>query len=272
MVVGIDHLRHTHDPGRNAFSRGQPAQGAEFADDLERLIALHDASTIAAVIVEPVAGSTGVLVPPGGYLERLRAITRKHGILLIFDEVITGYGRLGTPFALDYFGVVPDILVTAKAVTNGVVPMGAVYVHKDIHDVFMTEPDTAVELFHGYTYSAHPVATAAAMATLDLYDREGLLTRGRTMAAYWEDALHSLKDAAHVIDVRNCGLMGAIELAPIAGAPGKRGFAAFTAAFEKGLLVRAAGDTIALSPPLIIERTEIDRLADGLRGILQGLQ
>jgi beta-alanine--pyruvate transaminase len=272
MVVGTDHLRHTHDLARNAFSRGQPAHGAEFADDLERLVSLHDASTIAAVIVEPVAGSTGVLVPPGGYLERLRAITRKHGILLIFDEVITGYGRLGTPFALDYFGVVPDIVTTAKAVTNGVVPMGVVYVQKDIYDAFMTGPDPAIELFHGYTYSGHPVATAAAMATLDIYEEEALLTRGRAMAAYWEDALHSLKNATHVIDIRNCGLVGAIELAPIAGAPGKRGFAAFTAAFEKGFLVRAAGDTIALSPPLVIERKEVDRLVEGLQGVLKGLQ
>jgi beta-alanine--pyruvate transaminase len=272
MVVGVDHIRHTHDLPRNAFSRGLPAHGVEFADDLERLVALHDASTIAAVIVEPVAGSTGVLVPPKGYLERLRAITKKHGIVLIFDEVITGYGRLGAPFAVDYFGVVPDIVASAKGVTNAVLPMGAVYVQKNIHDAFMTGPETAIELFHGYTYSAHPVATAAAMATLDIYEEEGLLTRGSEIAPYWEDALHSLRDAPHVIDIRNCGLVGAIEVAPIAGAPGKRAFAAFLAAFEKGMLVRATGDTIALSPPLIIQKAEIDRLVDGLRGVLKGVE
>ncbi len=271
MVVGVDHIRHTHDLARNAYSRGLPQHGVELADDLERLIALHDASTIAAVIVEPVAGSTGVLVPPKGYLERLRAITKKHGIVLIFDEVITGYGRLGAPFAVDYFGVTPDIVASAKGVTNAVVPMGAVYVQKEIHDAFMNGPEPAVELFHGYTYSAHPVATAAAMATLDIYEEEGLLTRGAELSPYWEDALHSLKGAPHVIDIRNCGLTGAVELASIAGAPGKRAFAAFLAAYEKGMLVRATGDTIALSPPLIIQKGEIDRLVDGLREVLQTL-
>jgi beta-alanine--pyruvate transaminase len=271
MVVGVDHLRHTHDPGRNAFSRGMPAHGAEFADDLERLVALHDASTIAAVIIEPVAGSTGVIVPPKGYLERLRQICTRHGILLIFDEVITGYGRLGTPFAVDYFGVTPDIVVSAKGVTNGVVPMGAVYVKKAIHDAFMSGPENAIELFHGYTYSGHPVAAAAALATLDVYDREGLLTRGTQVAPYWQDALHALKGLPHVIDVRNAGLVGAVELAGIPGEPGKRAFAAFLAAFEQGMLIRAAGDTIALSPPLIISNDEIDRLVDGLKGILQKL-
>jgi beta-alanine--pyruvate transaminase len=271
MVVGVDHLRHTHDLARNAFSRGQPAHGAEIADDLERLVALHDASTIAAVIVEPVAGSTGVLVPPKGYLERLRAICSKHGILLIFDEVITGYGRLGAPFAVDHFGVTPDIVVSAKGVTNGVVPMGAVYVKKEIHDAFMTGPEAAIELFHGYTYSGHPVATAAALATLDIYDEEGLLTRGAELAPYWEDAVHSLKGLPHVVDIRNCGLVAAFELAPIAGSPGSRAFAAFLAAFEQGMLIRAAGDTICLSPPLIIKKSEIDQLIEGVGAVLRTL-
>jgi beta-alanine--pyruvate transaminase len=271
MVVGVDHLRHTHDLARNAFSRGVPVHGAELADDLERLVALHDASTIAAVIVEPVAGSTGVLVPPKGYLERLRAICDRHGILLVFDEVITGYGRVGTPFAVDYFGVTPDILASAKGVTNGVVPMGAVYVKKAIHDAFMSGPDAGVELFHGYTYSGHPVATAAALATLDIYAREGLLTRGSEIGPYFEGALHSLQGVPNVIDIRNCGLMGAVEVAPMPGAPGGRAFAAFLAAFEQGLLVRVAGDVIAMSPPLIVERPQIDRLVDGLRSILTAL-
>jgi beta-alanine--pyruvate transaminase len=271
MVVGVDHMRHTHDLARNAFSRGLPAHGAELADDLERLVALHDASTIAAVIVEPVAASTGVLIPPKGFLERLSAICKRHGILLIFDEVITGYGRLGAPFAVDFFGVVPDIVVSAKGVTNGLVPMGAVYVKKEIHDAFMTGPD-GVELFHGYTYSGHPVATAAALATLDIYDAEGLLTRGSEIAPYWEDALHSLKGTKNVIDIRNCGMVGAVELAPIAGAPGKRAFTAFVNAFEKpGMLIRATGDTICLSPPLIIKKAEIDQLVDGLRSVLTAL-
>ena len=217
LLTGVDHIRHTHDLARNAFTRGQPEHGAELADDLERLVALHDASTIAAVIVEPVAGSAGVLIPPKGYLEKLRAICDKHGILLIFDEVITGFGRLGAPFAVDHFGVVPDIVTTAKGLTNGVIPMGAVFVKKEIYDAFMNGPEHLIELFHGYTYSGNPVASAAGLATLDTYEEEGLLTRGAELAAYWEDALHSLKGLPHVIDVRNIGLIGAVELEPIAG-------------------------------------------------------
>jgi beta-alanine--pyruvate transaminase len=271
LLAGVDHIRHTHDPARNAFTRGQPAHGAELADDLERLVALHDASTIAAVIVEPVAGSAGVLVPPRGYLERLRAICDKHGILLIFDEVITGFGRLGSPFAIDHFGVVPDIVTTAKGITNGVIPMGGVFVKKAIHDAFMTGPEHLIELFHGYTYSAHPIACAAGLATLDTYEEEGLLTRGGGLAAHWEDALHSLKDLPHVIDIRNLGMVGAVELEPMAGAPAKRAFSAFLAGFEKGILIRTTGDTIAMSPPLIISEAEIDELIDTLRGILKGL-
>src|SRR6187431_1710082 len=212
MVGGVDHLRHTHDLKKNAFSRGVPEHGAELADDLERIVALHDASTIAAVIVEPVAGSTGVLVPPKGYLQKLRAICDKHGILLIFDEVITGFGRLGTPFAADYFGVTPDIMTTAKGVSNGVIPMGAVFVKKEIHDAFMTGPEHTIEFMHGYTYSGNPIACAAGLGTLDTYKEEGLLTRGEELGPHWEDALHSLKGEPYVIDVRNIGLVGAIEL------------------------------------------------------------
>jgi beta-alanine--pyruvate transaminase len=271
LLTGVDHIRHTHDLARNAFSRGQPEHGAELADDLERLVTLHDASTIAAVIVEPVAGSTGVLVPPKGYLEKLRAICDKHGILLIFDEVITGFGRLGNPFAVETFGVTPDIVLTAKGVTNGVIPMGAVFVKKEIYETFMTGPEHLIEFFHGYTYSGHPVAAAAGLATLDTYEEEGLLTRGAELAPYWADALHSLRDLPHVIDVRNFGLVGAVELEPIAGEPTKRAFTAFLEAFNKGLMVRTTGETIALSPPLIIQKSEIDLLFDTLRGILKAL-
>jgi beta-alanine--pyruvate transaminase len=272
MLPGVDHMRHTHDLARNAFSRGQPDHGAELADDVERLVALHDASTIAAVIVEPVAGSTGVLVPPKGYLQRLRAITEKYGILLIFDEVITGYGRLGARFAVDHFGVIPDIVVTAKGVTNGVIPMGAVFVKREIYDAFMTPgPEHMVELPHGYTYSGNPIAAAAALGTLDTYEEEGLLTRGAELAGYWEDALHGLKGLPHVIDIRNCGLVGAVELEAIAGSPGKRAFAAFLDAYERNLLIRVTGETIALSPPLIISKAEIDRLFETLATVLRAL-
>lgn len=269
LVAGVDHLRHTHDLARNAFSRGQPEHGAELADDLERLVALHDASTIAAVIVEPVAGSAGVLIPPKGYLKKLRAICDKHGILLIFDEVITGYGRLGAPFAVDYFGVVPDLVTTAKGLTNGVIPMGAVFAKKEIYDAFMTGPENVIELFHGYTYSGNPIACAAALGTLDTYEEEGLLTRGGELADYWADALHALKGLPHVIDVRNIGLVGAVELEPIPGEPTKRAFSIFLKAFEKGILIRTTGDIIAMSPPLIIEKEQIDHLVGTLADILK---
>ncbi|WP_295812665.1 aspartate aminotransferase family protein [uncultured Nitratireductor sp.] len=271
LLTGVDHMPHTHDIKRNAFSRGQPEHGAEYADELERIVTLHDPSTIAAVIVEPVAGSTGVLVPPKGYLEKLRAICDKHGILLIFDEVITGFGRLGKPFAVDYFGVTPDIVLTAKGVTNGVVPMGAVFVKKEIYEAFMNGPEHMIEFFHGYTYSGNPVAAAAGLGTLDTYEEEGLLTRGGELAQYWEDSLHALKDLPHVIDVRNCGLVGAIELEPIAGSPTKRAFSAFLKAFDENLLIRTTGDIIALSPPLIISKAEIDRIFETLGGILKKL-
>jgi beta-alanine--pyruvate transaminase len=266
MVPGADHLPHTLDLSRNAFSKGLPEHGGlEFADALERLVALHDASNIAAVIVEPIAGSTGVLPPPKGYLARLREICTRYGILLIFDEVITGFGRTGSAFAAQEFGVTPDIITCAKGLTNGAVPMGAVMVKKEIHDAFMTGPQTAIELFHGYTYSSHPTACAAGLATLDIYQREGLFQRAKEIAPYWQEAVHSLKDAPHVIDIRNYGLTAGIEYQPIPGSPGKRGFEVFLKAFEAGILVRAAGDITAMSPPLVIERGQIDQLVETLR-------
>jgi beta-alanine--pyruvate transaminase len=269
LLSGVDHIRHTHDLGRNAFSRGEPEHGAELADDLERLVALHDASTIAAVIVEPVACSTGVLIPPKGYLKRLAATCAKHDILLIFDEVITAFGRLGTPFGADYFGVSPDIITTAKGVTNGTVPMGAVLVKGKVFDAFMTGPEEAIDFFHGYTYSGHPVACAASIATLEVYKEEGLLTRAAELAPYWEEAMHSLKGLPHVIDVRNIGLIGAVEFEPVPGEPMKRAHTRFVEAFERGLLVRATGDIIALSPPLIIQKKEIDQLIEIFAGVLK---
>ena len=271
LLTGVDHMPHTHLPAKNAFTRGEPEHGAELADELERIVTLHDASTVAAVIVEPVAGSTGVLIPPKGYLKRLREICDKHGILLIFDEVITGFGRLGTPFAADYFGVVPDIMTTAKGVTNGVIPMGAVFVKKEIHDAFMDGPEHVIEFMHGYTYSGNPIACAAGIGTLDTYKEEGLLTRGEELGPYWEDALHSLKGEPHVIDIRNIGLVGAIELEPIAGQPTKRAFSAFVKAFERGALIRTTGDIIALSPPLIITKGQINELIDHVREVLRAV-
>ena len=267
MLPGVDHIRHTHDPVRNLLTRGQPLHGVEFAEDLERLVALHDASSIAAVIVEPVAGSTGVLIPPKGYLERLREICTKHGILLIFDEVITGFGRLGTPFAADYFGVKPDMITCAKGITNGTIPMGAVLISDAIYDTFMKGPE-GMELFHGYTYSGHPMACAAGIATLDVYAEEGLLTRAAELAKYWEDALWKLKASKHVMDLRVIGLMAGIELHSREGAVGKRAFEAFTKAFDKGVLIRVTGDTIAVSPPLIVEKAQIDQIAGTISEVL----
>ncbi|MFZ9508228.1 MAG: aspartate aminotransferase family protein [Burkholderiaceae bacterium] len=271
LLGAVDHLPHTHNPEHNAWSRGQPAWGAHLADELERLVTLHGAETIAAVIVEPVAGSTGVLVPPKGYLERLRELCTRHGILLIFDEVITGFGRLGAPFATDYFGVSPDLFTTAKGLTNATVPMGAVFAKNEIHDAFMQGPEHLIELFHGYTYSGHPLACAAGIATLDIYEREQLLTRVGTVAEAWADGVHSMRGLPNVIDTRNIGLIGAIELAPRAGAPGARAFDAMVSAFEAGLMIRVTGDIIALSPPLIIEPSHIDRLFTTLRTVLSRL-
>ena len=269
LLSGVDHMRHTHDPARNAFSRGVPEHGAELADELERIVTLHDASTIAAVIVEPVAGSTGVLLPPKGYLERLRSICDTHGILLIFDEVITGFGRLGSPFAATLFNVTPDLMTVAKGITNGCVPMGAVFLKSHIHDAFMTGPEHVIEFMHGYTYSGHPLACAAALGTLDTYAEEGLLTRAAKMALALEEGLHSMRELPNVVDLRNIGLVGAIELAPRAGDPGKRGFEVMLGCWERGLLVRTTGDTIALSPPLIVENSHIDRIVGTLTDVLK---
>lgn len=269
LLTGVDHLAHTHDIEKNAFTRGIPEHGADLADELERICTLHDPSTVAAVIVEPVAGSTGVLIPPQGYLQRLRDICDKHGILLIFDEVITGFGRLGSPFAVEHFGVTPDIVITAKGLTSGVIPMGAVFVKDHIYEAFMQGPPHMIEFFHGYTYSGNPMAAAAALGALDTYEEEGLFQKGQELGQYWEDALHSLKGLPHVIDIRNIGLIGAIELEPIAGEPTKRAFSCFLEAYERNLLIRTTGDIIALSPPLIVEKTHIDELIDTLSGVLK---
>lgn len=271
LLAGVDHLPHTHLPHLNAFTKGQPEHGANLADDLERIVALHGAETIAAVIVEPMAGSTGVLMPPKGYLEKLRAITKKHGILLIFDEVITGFGRLGSAFAAQHFNVIPDMMTTAKGLTNGVIPMGAVLTTAEIHDAFMTGPENLIELFHGYTYSGNPIAAACGVATLEVYKEEGLFDRTRELEPYWQEAIHSLKDHPHVIDIRNMGLIGAVELQPIEGAPTKRAFNAFLKAYEKGILIRTTGDIIAMSPPLIITKPQIDELIGTLGEVLKTL-
>ena len=260
MLPGVDHLPHTHLP-QNAFSKGQPEHGAELADALEGIVGLHDASNIAAVIVEPCAGSTGYLPPPKGYLQRLRQICDKHGILLIFDEVITGFGRLGTGFAADKFGVIPDLMTVAKGISNATVPMGGVFVRKPVFDGLMNGPEGAIDLFHGYTYSAHPLACAAASAVLDIYRDENLFERAGELSSYWEDGVHSLKGLPNVTDIRNLGLAAGIDLAP-SGPVGTRGFAAFTKAFELGLMVRQSGDAIAMSPPLVIEKAQIDEIID----------
>ena len=269
LLSGTDHLPHTHSLEHNAFTRAQPQWGGHLADELERLVALHDASTIAAVIVEPLAGSTGVLVPPKGYLKRLREICDRHGILLIFDEVITGFGRLGTNFASDYFGVKPDLFTTAKGITNGVIPMGAVFARKGIYDAFMDAPEGSIELFHGYTYSGHPLAAAAGLATMEVYREDDLFNRAADLSPYFEDALHSLTDHDRVIDVRNLGLVGGIELEAIAGKPTARAVEVFQKCFERGLLIRTTGDIIALSPPLIVDRGQIDFMVDTIGDVLK---
>jgi beta-alanine--pyruvate transaminase len=270
LLPNVDHLPHTHDLARNAFSRGLPQHGAELANELEKIIALQDASTIAAVIVEPIAGSTGVLLPPVGYLQRLRDICTRHGILLIFDEVITGFGRTGSPFAAQEFGITPDIITCAKGLTNGCVPMGAAIVSKNVYDAFMKGPD-GIEIFHGYTYSAHPVACAAGLAALDIYRRENLLTRAKTVGKEWEEASHSLRGLPHVIDVRAYGLILGLEFDPIAGKPGARAFDVHLKCFERGLLTRQTADILALSPPLIIESKHIDQVFETLRAVLKTL-
>ena len=268
QVWGVDHLSHTHGQAVR-FQRGQQPSNGNLADELEELVALHGPETIAAVIVEPVAGSTGVLVPPQGYLQRLRDITKKYGILLIFDEVITGFGRLGTPTAAEYFGVTPDMITMAKGLTNGAVPMGAVAVARDVHDTVVDKSPAGIEFFHGYTYSGHPLAAAAAIATLQLYADEDTFAHAASLAQVWEDAAHSLADCPNVIDVRNLGLVAGIELAPRDGAPGARAMEAFHRAFDNGLLIRVTGDIIALSPPLIISAAQIGELFGRLREVLE---
>ena len=274
LLAGTDHLPHTLDLQRNAFSRGLPPHGAELADELERLVTLHDASTIAAVIVEPVAGSVGVYPPPAGYLQRLREITRKHGILLIFDEVITAFGRLGTATAAEFFDVQPDIMGMAKGLTSGTVPMGAVAVRKPIYDAIVhgaPGSEKAIELFHGYTYSAHPLACAAALACLEVYKEDRLFERARELAPYWEERLHSLHDRRNVIDIRNIGLMGAVELSSRPGKPGERAYDAMLLGCEKGVMLRITADTIAMSPPLIVSREQIDEMVGLLGEVLDEL-
>jgi len=273
LLSTVDHLSHTHNLAQNSFSRGQPAWGAELANELEtRIVALHEASNIAAVIVEPMAGSTGVLVPPKGYLQRLREICDKYGILLIFDEVITGFGRLGAPFATNLFGVVPDLVCLAKGITSGAVPMGAVVVRKGIYETMMAAaPQDTIELFHGYTYSGHPLACAASLATLELYEEEQLFERAAELAPYFENAVHSLRELPHVVDVRNLGLVAGIELEPIPGKPTARAYAAFLRCLEKGVLLRTTGDIIALSPPLIISKQQIDELVGTIADVLREL-
>ncbi len=269
MLPGVDHLPHTLDLQRNAFSKGLPQHGVERADELERLVTLHGAENIAAVIVEPMSGSAGVILPPVGYLQRLREITAKHGILLIFDEVITGFGRVGEAFAAQRWGVTPDILTCAKGLTNGAIPMGAVFVADRLYDAFMQGPESVIEFFHGYTYSGHPVACAAALATQQIYQQENLFQKAIDLEPYWQEALFGLRDLPNVIDIRTVGLVAGIQFAAHADGVGKSGYEVFRECFEKGLLVRASGDTIALSPALIVEKAEIDQmmalLADGIR-------
>ncbi|MDH4049172.1 MAG: aspartate aminotransferase family protein [Gammaproteobacteria bacterium] len=271
MLPGVDHISHTHSLEHNAYTRGQPEWGAHLAEDLERLVALHDASTIAAVIVEPIAGSTGVILPPKGYLQRLREICDKHGILLIFDEVICAFGRVGDRFGATRFDVTPDLITTAKGLTSGTVPMGAVIAKNEIYDTFMTGPEGAIEFFHGYTYSGHPLAAAAGNATLDVYREEALFERARSLEPYLEEGLHSLKGEPHVQDIRNLGLIGAVELTPIEGQPTARAMQLFAHCFDNGVAIRTTGDTAAFSPPLIIEKQHIDQIVETVRAALRAI-
>ena len=272
LLPGVDHLRHTHDPASGVFQHGQREGGADLADDLERLVALHGADTIAAVIVEPMAGSTGVLVPPIGYLERLRQIATRHGILLIFDEVITGFGRLGAATACEYFGVTPDIVTLAKGITNAAVPMGAAVAASWIYDAVLAANPTGIDFFHGYTYSGHPLAAAAALASIDLYEEEGLYERASAMSGPFAEAVHSLQGTRHVIDIRNLGMVAGIELEPRPGAPGARAMEVFHRCFDAGILVRVTADIIALSPPLIIEPRQVDEIVGRLAEVIAGVE
>jgi beta-alanine--pyruvate transaminase len=272
LFAGVDHLPATYNRAEQAFSKGEPEWGGHLADALEGLVTLHDASTIAAVIVEPMAGSTGVLPPPKTYLERLRAICDKYGILLIFDEVICGFGRLGHAFAANRYGVVPDLISFAKGVTSGTVPMGGVIAHKKIYDAFMQGPEQAVELFHGYTYSAHPLACAAGLATLELYEQEDIYGRARRLERIWADAVHSLRGLPNVLDIRNCGLTAGIDLAPLTDAPGRRGYAAMESAFHDfDILIRLAGDTIVLTPPLILSEAQVDEIVEKTAKVIRAV-
>jgi beta-alanine--pyruvate transaminase len=272
LLVGVDHLPATYSREHQAFTKGEPDWGADLADELERIVALHDSSTVAAVIVEPMAGSTGVLPPPKGYLQRLRAICDKHGLLLILDEVITGFGRLGFAFAAERYGIVPDMITFAKGVTSGAAPMGGVLVRKGIYETFMQGPEHVIELFHGYTYSAHPLACAAGLAALALYREEGLFERARALEPAWADAAMGLKGLPNVADIRTVGITAGIDLAPIADAPGKRGYEAMARAFhEEGLMIRAMGDTLALSPPLIVGEREIEEIFAKLARVIRAV-
>lgn len=270
LLAGVDHMPHTYCREHQAFSIGEPEWGAHLADDLERIVALHDASTIAAVIIEPMAGSTGVLPPPKGYLKRLREICDRHGLLLIFDEVISGFGRLGFAFAAERYGVVPDMICFAKGVTSGAVPMGGVIVRKHLYEAFMHGPEHIIELFHGYTYSGHPLAAAAGLAALDIYRDEGLFERARTLEPVWAEALMTLRDDPDVLDIRTLGLVAGIDLKPWPDTPGKRGYTAMDMAFRKeGFMVRAAGDTLALTPPLVITEGQISEIVDKVRNVIR---
>tara|TARA_B100001059_G_scaffold70860_1_gene67963 strand:- start:8303 stop:9631 length:1329 start_codon:yes stop_codon:yes gene_type:complete len=271
MLPGVDHLPHTHNLEHNAFSRGLPNWGDHLADELENIIALHDPSTIAGVIMEPISGSAGVLLPPKGYLKKIREICTKHEIMLIFDEVICGFGRTGDAFAAKRFDVTPDIITVAKGLTSGTVPMGGVLTRGDIYETFMTGPDSAIEFFHGYTYSGHPLAAAAGCATLDVYAEDDLFNRARSLEDMFADALHSLKDEPYVIDVRNFGLIGAVELTPIEGQPTARAMGIFRDCFDKGLIIRTTGDTVAFSPPLIVKETQIEETIETIRASLRAI-
>jgi len=271
MMLGVDHLPHTHNPAQMAYSRGQPDWGTHLADELERIVALHDASTIAGVILEPMQGSAGVVVPPKGYLDRIREICTKHNLLLIFDEVITGFGRMGDWFGAQAFGVTPDLITFAKCVNNGTVPMGGVIARQDIYDTYMQGPDYAVELFHGYTYSGHALAVAAAHATLDIMRDEGTPARFAQVGRWLEDGVHSLKGEPNVIDIRNCSAAAAVDLAPIPGSPGLRAIRVFEEALKRGLLVRFTGDTIALAPPSITTESEVQKLIEGVRASIRAV-
>ena len=271
LLTGVDHISHTYLPEKNSFRKGSPQHGDYLADTLENIVALHDASTIAAVIVEPIAGSTGVLPPPQNYLKRLREICDKHDILLIFDEVITGFGRLGTATASEYFGVTPDIIACAKALTNGIIPMGAAVVSNKIYETMMDEADMPIELFHGYTYSGHPIAAAAGLASLDIYRDEDLFNKAAKTAVYLEEIIHQLKNDKNVIDIRNLGMVAAIEIAPRPGAVGARGYEAMKKSWHKGLMLRVTADTLAFSPPLIAEKHDIDKIFEIVQSVLKEL-